>query len=54
MDVTFFAHLKKAWKQHLLDYKRSTNALKKHFAKQLKQLVSTVKPDMIVTRFCVL
>ena len=54
LDVAFFSPLKRAWKQQLLEYKRSTtnkSILKKHFAEQFKLLFQTVKPETIISGF---
>ena len=54
LDVAFFAPLKRAWKEQLLQYKRNTvnkSILKKHFAEQFQRLVSGVKSETIVSGF---
>ena len=54
LDVAVFAPLKRAWKKALLDYKMSEShktLLKKDFAALLKQAVSAIKPETVLSSF---
>ena len=54
LDKAVFGSLKRAWRDQLLAYKQShlnKSILKKHFAGELRKLVSTIKSDSIINGF---
>lgn len=54
LDYAVFGALKRSWRDQLLAYKQShlnKSILKKHFAGELRKLVSTIKPDTIINGF---